>query len=209
MDAKDFLQNIKATGTPGIAFIIIKEVFEDSEDEVEPISIECLPEIYTSVDEMKEECKKIADSLETNRFEYIELRMTSAKIYPEELEDVDLDSIDYKWLDVLEDFGSEYVYYDYPSVEGAVLVFWSYQRYVGYCRKCEEIRFGESGETEKLCMPIDEVRRTQCSVLCDADEVYGLSKEGLRKVIYKHLGEKEWKWNNSPYRYADEFLDEE
>lgn len=210
METKDFLENIKATGTPDSAFIIIKEVFkdfEDSEDKDELLSIECLPEIYTSVDEMKEECKKIADSLEPNRFEYIELRMTVSDINPEALEDADLDSIDYKWIDVLVDFGSEYVYYDYPSVEGAVLVFWSYQRYVGYCSKCGEIRFGESGETEKLCMPIDEVLRTQCSVLCDAEEVKGLKKEELRKVIYKHLEEKKWRWCNNAKCIADDFLD--
>lgn len=99
--------------------------------------------------------------------------------------------------------------YDYKSVLGAVLVFWSWQTYVGYARKCIEIRDGEFGETEEITLPVDHTYRTQCSILISADEAKNLSVEDRRRLIEQRLlEEKSWKWQNNVQNLIDRYMED-
>ena len=85
--------------------------------------------------------------------------------------------------------------YDFnKSVEGAVIVVWSWQRYTGYARKCEELRYGQHGETEKMLTKQDRVFVSQCDVVMTKKEVEDC--QDLSCELRERLLEKDWKWTN-------------
>lgn len=87
--------------------------------------------------------------------------------------------------------------YDFDkSLEGAVLVFWSWERYVGYARKFIEVRRGYSDDTEALLTKQDKVFATQCDVLLTADEV-SEAGDDLHEVMLDKLQDGSWKWQNT------------
>jgi hypothetical protein len=88
--------------------------------------------------------------------------------------------------------------YDFDkSLEGAVLVFWSWERYVGYARKCIEVRRAYSEETETLLTKQDKVFATQCDILLTAEEVE--NADDLKAAIRERLEDGSWKWNNTSF----------
>jgi hypothetical protein len=88
--------------------------------------------------------------------------------------------------------------YDFDkSLEGAVLVFWSWERYVGYARKCIEVRRAYSEETETLLTKQDKVFATQCDILLTAEEVE--NADDLQYAIRERLEDGSWKWNNTSF----------
>lgn len=85
--------------------------------------------------------------------------------------------------------------YDFDkSLEGAVLVFWSWERYIGYARKLIEVRRAYSDDTEALLTKQDKVFATQCDILLKADEVE--AADDLQEAIRERLEDGSWKWNN-------------
>jgi hypothetical protein len=88
--------------------------------------------------------------------------------------------------------------YDFDkSLEGAVLVFWSWERYVGYARKCIEVRRAYSEETETLLTKQDKVFATQCDILLTAEEVE--NADDLQYAIRERLEDGSWNWNNTSF----------
>lgn len=87
--------------------------------------------------------------------------------------------------------------YDFDkSLKGALLVFWSWERYIGYARKLIELRYGTSDDTEAMLTKEDKVFATQCDVLLTAEEVEDLSSEDLEQEIREKLSDGSWKWTN-------------
>lgn len=85
--------------------------------------------------------------------------------------------------------------YDFDkSLEGAVLVFWSWERYIGYARKLIEVRRAYSDDTEALLTKQDKVFATQCDILLKADEVE--AADDLQEAIRERLEDGSWKWTN-------------
>ena len=145
------------------------------------------------------------------RDEFVLMR---GEVEPDDLNDVDWEELeeypeDFTEADVLEmviqngsmDFDdvSEYVDYDYPSVEGALLVVWRWERHIGYARNFVEMRWGVAGETEELCVEQDKVFAPQVSVLCTKDELDGLSDADRRQLILQRLDEPKWRWTPKSY----------
>lgn len=98
--------------------------------------------------------------------------------------------------------------YDFDkSLEGAVLVFWSWERYVGYARKFIEVRRGYSDDKEALLTKQDKVFATQCDVLLTADEV-SEAGDDLHEVMLDKLQDGSWKWQNTRFmeQCVEEFL---
>ena len=85
--------------------------------------------------------------------------------------------------------------YDFEkSLEGAVLVFWSWERYIGYARKLIEVRRAYSDDTEALLTKQDKGYATQCAILLKADEVE--AADDLQEAIRERLEDGSWKWTN-------------
>lgn len=88
--------------------------------------------------------------------------------------------------------------YDFgKSLAGSILVFWSWERYIGYARKCIEVRRAYSEETETLLTKQDKVFATQCDILLTAEEVE--NADDLHDAIRERLEDGSWKWNNTSF----------
>lgn len=85
--------------------------------------------------------------------------------------------------------------YDFDkSIEGSILIFWSWERYIGYARKCLELRYADSHDTEKLLTKQDRVFATQCDILLTAEEVKQATN--IKEAIREEMGKSSWKWTN-------------
>lgn len=85
--------------------------------------------------------------------------------------------------------------YDFDkSLDGAILVFWKWERYVGYARKCLEVRKAHRDDTEALLVKRDNTTSPQVDVLLTAEEV-GKARD-LHEAVSLALGEEHWKWTN-------------
>jgi hypothetical protein len=88
--------------------------------------------------------------------------------------------------------------YDFDkSLAGSVLVFWSWERYVGYARKLIEVRRATSEDTEAILTKKDKVYTTQCDVLLTAAEVE--AADNLQAAIRERLENGAWKWVNTSF----------
>ena len=96
--------------------------------------------------------------------------------------------------------------YDFnKSLDGAILVFWSWERYIGYARKFIEIRRADGSDTEAILTKEDKVFATQCDVLLTADEVSEVG-ENLHEAMLDRLQDGSWKWQNE--RFMEQFVEE-
>lgn len=88
--------------------------------------------------------------------------------------------------------------YDFnKSLDGCILVFWSWQRYIGYARKCIEVRRAYSDETETILTKQDHVFATQCDILLTAEEVN--NADNLQESVLEALAKSSWKWTNPEF----------
>lgn len=86
--------------------------------------------------------------------------------------------------------------YDFDkSLEGAILVVWNWQRYVGYARECECLRYASEGETEKLLTKEDKSFVSQVDIVMTAEEV-AQAGDDLQLQLYDRLHEESWRWQN-------------
>jgi len=96
--------------------------------------------------------------------------------------------------------------YDFDkSLEGSVLVFWSWERYIGYARKFIELRRATSSDTVAMLTKQDKVFATQCDVLLTADEV-SEAGDDLHEVMLDKLQDGSWKWQNA--RFMEQSVEE-
>jgi len=82
------------------------------------------------------------------------------------------------------------------NINGAVIVRWSWQTYIGYCRKFHGVRFGGAYETESDLID-DAPERVYAvveEVLLTAEEIAGLTDEDRDSKIYDALQATSWKW---------------
>lgn len=67
---------------------------------------------------------------------------------------------------------SEDISYNYESLEGAILVNWSWDKYVGYARNFDSVEYcTDKTATTKDCLPVDAVNKLQQSCLISASEL--------------------------------------
>ncbi len=80
------------------------------------------------------------------------------------------------------------------SLEGALLIFWSWEKYIGYARRIVELRYAGSTDTEAILTKKDKVFAVQCDILLTAEEV--TNSTNIREDITARLQESSWKWTN-------------
>jgi hypothetical protein len=156
---------------------------------------------HISEQEAIEVSKKI--SLEIGFTPYVDV----VKIYQDdadkyflELEEQEIDEIEIEdLLDIYHD--TEYVcsgdVNEGESIEGSILVYWNWEKYVGYARNLESIDYAPYQMTEKDLHPGNEDSRfkTNVSVLVDADELLDLTDCEKIELIQEKLESGTWKWN--------------
>lgn len=231
MKAVDFIKKVKNEGNALTVYYINIYTYEDG-DNASPNyrDMETLDDFYYEYSEACESVDKVASEQEADFGQYIDVVLMKAEIGPDDLDGIDWQDIedlddatfgDSELRDLIDDNGCEdstdyeqVVKYDYRSVEGDLLVFWNWERYVGYARNIEDIRRGYHGETTELCIPIDHTFRTQCSILATKDELEGLSAEELKDLVedrlYDHCDceytQGDWKWTMKAENWISSYL---
>lgn len=85
--------------------------------------------------------------------------------------------------------------YDFDkTLDGCVLVFWRWERYIGYARKLVDVRRAYDDDTETLLTKQDKVGATQCDVLLTKQEAE--DADNLQETIREKLESGSWKWQN-------------
>ena len=101
---------------------------------------------------------------------------------------------------ILDEFNStmkdvEAANYDFDkSIEGAIIVVWSWERYIGYARKCKEVRYAQYGEKEDMLTKADKVFVPQCDIVMTKEEVESCGD--IRAELEERLLTDSWKWTN-------------
>ena len=81
------------------------------------------------------------------------------------------------------------------SIEGSIVVVWSWERYVGYARKCLDLRFADYGDTKAMLTKQDKVFTAQVDVVMTKEEVEEYDDiNDLREELMDRL--RGWKWPN-------------
>ena len=230
MKAIDFIKKVKSESITLPVYYIAVFTYEDGKHASPDYrDKETREEVYFGHDEACEAVDKVASEQVPDFGERIEVTLMKAEVKPgdidwndiEEWADYDFgdselhDMIDERCYEEPDDY-VKVVSYDYRSVEDDLLVFWHWDRYVGYARDIEDIRRGYHGETTELCIPIDHTFRTQCSILATKDELEGLSAEELKDLVedrlHDHCGceytQGDWKWTMKAEAYIRRYIRE-
>ena len=231
MKAIDFIKQVKSEGTALPVYWINVFTFEDG-DNASPDyrDKETLDEFYYDYDKAYDAVNKVASEQVPDFGERIEVLLMKAEVEPDNLSDIDWQDIedlgdaafgDSELRDLIDekcyvelDGHEQFVYYDYRSVEDDLLVFWNWERYVGYARNIEEIRRGYRNETTELCIPIDHTFKTQCSILATKDELEDLTAEEYKDLVEERLynwfdceyTQGEWRWTMKANNWIENYL---
>ena len=141
-------------------------------------------EFVCSVDEAKKLQRQIYNAYEVDDMEeeiYIEVKVMKAdkELLQEGLDEgyiEDDDDLKYSWLQSIEYFEDDERFlsllkqYDYKSLEGALILEWCWDRYVGYAQKYIGFQIG-TYEDESITIPQDYTYKSQFSVVLSKDEI--------------------------------------
>ena len=95
------------------------------------------------------------------------------------------------------DWSNQCVEYKYESMQDGILLYWSWQKYIGYARKAIELEYCLLNHTTKNCKPVDKVFSIQCTYLLTSDAIMSCSdKEELIMLIRQKIDDM-GKWQNS------------
>lgn len=103
------------------------------------------------------------------------------------------------------------VYPEYESMEGGILVYYSWQPYVGYARKFCGLEYCIEDKTTLHCKPTERAFAVECEMLISPAEVRKCSSASeLRELMNERLLKMGWwKWHAvSHYDEIDAFLDD-
>ena len=219
MNTIEFIKKVKNEGKALTVYHLSKILWEAGNDTASAISEEYLDGFYFDREDAVKAMEDVAKSTVPEFGVRTEICLDKAEISPDDLDGVDFDEVEefdgmvFGDSDLLEIFNehrdyedSRDVEYQYKSVDGALLVFWSWNRYIGYARDLQEIREGMYGEDESICIKQDKTFVTQCDVLIEKQELEGLSREDRRSLIEQRLGESQWKWTMQAEAYIREYL---
>lgn len=95
--------------------------------------------------------------------------------------------------------------YQGKDIKGAIIVEWSYERYVGYARKFKRIGYAGMYPFDELLHEADLITnneettfKSNFSLLVDSDEVNEMEDaDAMLLRVTEELHQNMWKWNNS------------
>lgn len=110
---------------------------------------------------------------------------------------------DGEWYSDVLDEEEIIVSYQFKDITGYVVVRWSWETHVGYCRKFEDVftvsKYDECHD-DSMLTPINLCHQTQCSVIFTAEEVEKITNNGTYAArLEETLKENRWCWCNPDY----------
>lgn len=121
-------------------------------------------------------------------------------------EELELSELDSKYFEVNVEIVQEGYTECGKSLEGSIIVSCSWDKYVGYCRNFNGIRYGRYDEYEKdlINENSERVFRLWEFVLLSSEDVSGLSDEEILELVYEELDNDSYKWNYFRNRFTEE-----
>lgn len=104
-------------------------------------------------------------------------------------------------------------FYAYRDISADIVIEWSWERYVGYCRNLIDINYGSRyGSTERDLITGNEERtfRPNCDIVMTAEELEGMSREEIRDELTVRLSDSHYRWHSFGTGYetmVDRFID--
>lgn len=95
------------------------------------------------------------------------------------------------------------------SIDGAIVVVWSWEKYIGYAQKCHEVRYAYLEETKADLCKRDKTFVPQMDIVMTKEEVAAC--DDLQSALRDKLLDKSWKWQNRSFVESaiEELLNEE
>lgn len=224
MKATDIIKKVKNENTPITVWYGTRTNWDETARDTSsnPNYTERITGFFTDREEAWNAIEEKASEHKAEFGEYDIFDLYKAEVSPD-----DLDGIDWEELEEFDNFDDEKLFelvdegnctewddivseesYSYQSVEGALLIVWNWECYIGYARNINEIRRGMYGETEEICCHEDKVFRPQVDVLCTAEELDGLSPEQERELVKERLQEdyRDWRWTRQAESYIRHYM---
>ena len=212
MKGIDLVKRVKNEGKVLTVYGLCKTRWEYGVENCNPLSEEYQEGFYCDIDEARKAMQELADETKPEFGVTTEIILCVAEIGPDDIDGIDTDEDFFDDDDLLEVFkenrdfeDSIYKDYEYKSLDGALLVFWRWDKYVGYARNIAEIREGWH-EDESICIKRDSLTATQCDVLATKEELEGLSDSDRKTLIRQHLDESRWKWTFRAEAFIEDYI---
>lgn len=109
-------------------------------------------------------------------------------------EEFELDELDALYTEAEEVYsGSEFTG---ESIEGAIVIRRSWEKYIGYASNFHGVRYGNYNETEaSLKVDQDRVFHQFEEVLLTAKEIEGMNDDEILEAVMNEIRQDKWKWN--------------
>lgn len=188
------------------------EVYSEMRDSVDMYLFDEPCRAYGDLDEATAYHQKLVETLVAEEGETLHVYLQKVNVDGGEFEDEELEGLE-SHEDLYNLIGSDgytidygVVFHYYDSVEGALLLEWRWNRYIGYSREYVGVRFGRYKETTELCLPIDRTFARQTSLILTADEIAELGDDALN-VAYDRICEMgKWRIVSCAYKAIAELL---
>ena len=96
--------------------------------------------------------------------------------------------------------------YDFDkSIDGSIVIVWSWHRYVGYARKCAEIRYAYLNETERNLTKEDKSFVNQMDVVMTKEEVE--ASKHLKEDLFEKLVSNRDYWKSTNPEFVEEQIE--
>lgn len=207
-DYSEILKGIKS-GNIDTLCIVTSELYEDDKECPEHTGRVELYFAGTTGDECRNAINKLADECQPEIYTMVELFASQIHVMPEDFEDSDEDFAEdeimnyiaehYEYSDNIgtDDWNHRTVRYKYESMKDGIIIYWSWETYIGYARKFKKIEYLTDYFNTFMCKPVDKVFHTQCSLLVSPAEMKELkSASELRDLIISNLNSM-GKWRNN------------
>jgi len=124
-----------------------------------------------------------------------EIAAWTARTNEDYYEDTDQDDI-LEYLEQEDYLFSEYVRPLTKSLDGAIIIEWSWQQHVGYARECNCIFKGSSTDNPLMLIEEDHCYRPQYTVLAYPNELTGNDEKDYLYCLAEATKNHDWRWRN-------------
>lgn len=172
----------------------------------------------TTIEEATEALQDAANITSADKFEYVEMSVRAISVNADTFanvdEDEDAEDIILSFAEenadeaeYMDDSLTQQVKAEYEKMDGGILVYWSWNRYVGYARTFNRFEVcNDMYMTTLACKPCESTFGENCDLLVTPAEVKACQNASeLRDLINDRMAEMKL-WNND-YN-TDEFLSE-
>lgn len=201
--------------------LVTSDRYEDGEDDIKFIEANEPYFAGTTEDEARECINAVEADTHPAEYEMINLKALQLHVTAEDFAGFDEyydDAEEFIWNFIDEhsgeadnlgtyDWSERSVCHEYESMKGGIVLYWSWDRYVGYARTFERLEYCMDDVTTIICKPVDQVFKTQRTLLVDPEEIQECKNASELRDIIQQRFDNMGLWDKDCN--AEEFLLEE